>query len=75
MVLTFENSGKVLVAGRTAPLALCNFSKNSPRFSDESEPPSGEPLEYIVANFPSKINLNQPFDPFESSKAAASDQM
>lgn len=40
-----------------------------------SDPPSGLPLEYIVASFPSKINLNHPLLPFESSKAAASLQI
>lgn len=40
-----------------------------------SDPPSGLPLEYMVANFPSRINLNQPLEPLESSRAAASDQM
>ena len=36
---------------------------------------SGLPLEYMVANFPSRINRNQPFEPLDNSKAAASDQM
>lgn len=40
-----------------------------------SEPPSGLPLEYMVASFPSRMNLNQPLEPLESSRAAASDQM
>lgn len=39
-----------------------------------SFPFSGLPLEYIVANFPSSINRNQPFDPFDNSSAAESDQ-
>ena len=36
---------------------------------DESDPPSGLPLEYIVASFPSKIKRNQPLLPLESSNA------
>lgn len=36
---------------------------------EESDPPSGLPLEYMVASFPSKMNLNQPLLPLESSKA------
>ena len=59
----------------TAALARCSFSRNSPRFSLESEPPSGEPDEYIVASLPSRMNLNHPLEPLESSSAAASDQM
>ena len=39
-----------------------------------SFPFSGLPLEYIVASLPSKINLNQPLEPFDNSKAAESDQ-
>ena len=65
----------MFVAGLTAPRALCSFSKNSPLFSLESEPPSGLPLEYIVANFPSRIKRNQPLEPFDNSNAAASDQI
>lgn len=40
-----------------------------------SAPPSGDPLEYIVASFPSKMKRNHPLEPLDSSKAAASDQM
>lgn len=36
---------------------------------DESDPPSGLPLEYIVASFPSRIKRNQPLLPLESSNA------
>lgn len=39
-----------------------------------SLPFSGLPLEYMVANFPSKMKRNHPFDPFDSSSAAESDQ-
>jgi hypothetical protein len=46
------------VVDDTTDLARCNFSRNSPRFSFESEPPSGLPLEYIVDNFPSRTNLD-----------------
>ena len=59
----------------TAALARCSFSRNSPRFSLESDPPSGEPDEYMVASLPSRMNLNQPLEPLDSSSAAASDQM
>lgn len=46
------------------------------KYSPElSFPFSGLPLEYIVANFPSKMNRNHPLDPFESSRAAESLQM
>ena len=34
---------------------------------DESEPPSGLPLEYIVANLLSKIKRNHPLLPLDSS--------
>lgn len=37
-----------------------------------SDPFSGLPLEYIVANFPSRIKRNHPLLPFDNSKAAAS---
>ena len=37
--VVFVKSGLVFVAGRTAPRALWSFSKNSPLFSEESEPP------------------------------------
>ena len=59
----------------TAARARWSFSKNSPRFSEESEPPSGLPEEYMVASLPSSTNRNQPLLPFDSSSAAASDQM
>lgn len=39
-----------------------------------SFPFSGLPLEYIVANLPSSMKRNQPFEPFDSSNAAESDQ-
>lgn len=39
-----------------------------------SLPFSGLPLEYIVANLPSNINRNHPFEPFDNSSAAESDQ-
>lgn len=39
-----------------------------------SDPPSGLPLEYMVASLLSKINLNHPLLPLDSSRAAASDQ-
>lgn len=45
---------------------------NSPELS---LPFSGLPLEYIVASFRSITNRNQPFEPFDSSSAAESDQM
>lgn len=38
-----------------------------------SLPFSGLPLEYIVASLPSSMKRNQPFDPLDSSSAAASD--
>ena len=50
--------GKVVEFDVTADLARYNFSRNSPRFSLESEPPSGLPLEYIVASLPSNTNLS-----------------
>ena len=40
-----------------------------------SEPPSGLPLEYMVASLPSRMKRNQPLLPLESSNAAASLQM
>lgn len=46
-----------------------NRNKILPELSD---PPSGLPLEYMVASFPSKINLNHPLLPLDNSKAAAS---
>jgi len=61
--------------GFTLALALCSFSKNSPLFSLESLPPSGLPELYIVASLLSRMNLNQPLEPLDSSRAAASDQM
>lgn len=66
---------KRITLGLIMYLARASFSRNSPRFSEESELPSGDPLEYIVASFPSKMNLNHPLEPLDSSKAAASDQM
>ncbi len=53
----FVNSGYVAEVEVTAARARWSFSRNSPRFSLESEPPSGLPLEYMVANFPSRTNL------------------
>lgn len=41
---------------------------------EESEPPSGLPLEYIVANLPSSMNLNQPLLPLDNSRAQDSFQ-
>lgn len=51
---------------------LRDYELEEPELSD---PPSGLPLEYMVASLPSRINLNHPLEPFESSRAAASDQM
>lgn len=48
-------------------------SKKERYWPELSLPFSGLPLEYIVANFPSRMNRNHPLDPFESSKAAESD--
>ena len=59
----------------TADRAICNFSRNSVRFSVVSVPVSGLPWEYMVASLPSRMNRNQPLLPFESSSAHASDQM
>lgn len=65
-------------------MTLNNFECNLPSleiaselraFPEPSFPFSGLPLEYIVANFPSNMKRNQPFDPFESSNADDSDQM
>ena len=55
--LDLVKMGKVAAFDVTAARARWSFSRNSPRFSLESEPPSGLPLEYMVANFPSKTNL------------------
>lgn len=52
-----------------------SLKPKSSHLPELSAPPSGDPLEYMVANLPSSINLNHPFEPFDSSKAAASDQM
>lgn len=62
--------------------AECNFifMKANMQYIDPNSPElslpfSGLPLEYIVANFPSSIKRNQPFDPLDNSSAAESDQM
>lgn len=54
--------------GRPTPTQ--NLKNNLPELSF---PFSGLPLEYIVANLPSSMKRNQPFEPFDSSKAAESD--
>ena len=58
-VATDPDRDDSMAAAVTAARARCSFSKNSPRFSLESDPPSGEPDEYIVASLPSKMNLKR----------------
>lgn len=58
----------------TCPLARCNLSRNSLLLSDELEPPSGLPLEYMVASLPSRTKRNHPLLPLESSMAQKSFQ-
>lgn len=51
-----------------------NETINKHKIPELSFPFSGLPLEYIVANLPSNIKRNHPFDPFDSSRADESDQ-
>lgn len=65
------NKRNVFPISAKALYDLCIMTKYLPELSF---PFSGLPLEYIVANLPSRIKRNQPLEPFESSKAAESDQ-
>ncbi len=68
-------TGWLAVPGLIWARTRCSLSRNSPRFSELSEPPSGLPDEYMVASLPSRMKRNQPLEPLDSSSAAASLQM
>jgi hypothetical protein len=67
-----NNSGKTMSHKTTLHKLRKYLIRVLPELSD---PPSGLPLEYMVASFPSKINLNHPLLPLDNSKAAASLQI